>query len=123
MSATTNFNINGNVTNLTNSTGDHSSASSHYGFDSATLMSIIDPLNKAFSGLHPGAGRTQCLEQITILEAEAKKGKDADKSVIQSAFDTLKSAKDGIEGGEKIIDTLTKTYPFLAPFFGLPLLP
>lgn len=123
-SSTTHINLNmqGPVTNVTTTTGDHSPATVNQtqGADLSALAPLARDLLAAIDALGPGKARDKLRPRAETLLTEAEKRDEADPVTLKSALDALKDGADYIEAGGKIAGLCAAAYTLLGPVLGLP---
>ena len=118
-SPTINLNIQGPVTNVTTTTGDHSPATVNQ-TQGADLSALAREIRAAIDALGASDDRDRLLPHAEKLVAEAGKPGAAESVTVRDTLKAIKNGADYIDAGGTIIDLCNKAYTLLGPVLGLP---
>lgn len=124
------ININGPVSNLALSTGDHSAAQTgansvanighKEGIDLAELPPLFQELLAAIAELPSAKARETLTQHVQTAQNALVEQNPPEPGRAKQALNAVKSATEVLEGGEKILGLCNKLYQLAAPLLGLP---
>ncbi len=124
------ININGPVSNLALSTGDHSAAQTgansvanighREGSDLSALTPVLQELLAAIAELPSAKARETLTQHVQTAQNALVEQNPPEPGRAKQALDAVNSAAEVLEGGEKILGLCSKLYQLVAPLLGLP---